>query len=42
MANDQLEQLLDVWMSDRDRGLVRTATEICADNPELVEELDSG
>ncbi len=39
MANDRLEQLLDVWMSDRDRGVVRTATEICADNPELVEEL---
>ena len=39
MANERLEQLLDVWMADRDRGVTRTAIELCADSPELVEEL---
>ena len=39
MANDRLEQLLDAWMSDRDRGVMRTATELCTDSPELSDEL---
>ncbi|MFO0999441.1 MAG: bifunctional serine/threonine-protein kinase/formylglycine-generating enzyme family protein [Planctomycetaceae bacterium] len=39
MANDRLEQLLDLWMADRDCGIIRTASEICTENPELVEEL---
>lgn len=39
MANKKLEQLLDVWLSDRNQGVTRTATELCADSPELVVEL---
>ena len=36
---DRLEQLLDVWMADRDRGVTRAVTELCAEFPELVPEL---
>ncbi|MFO0999443.1 MAG: protein kinase [Planctomycetaceae bacterium] len=39
MSNRKLDELLDVWMSDRDRGVIRTAAELCAETPELVEEL---
>ena len=39
MASEKLDQLLDLWMSDRERGVIRTAAELCAENPELVEEL---
>ncbi|MFM7059500.1 MAG: WD40 repeat domain-containing serine/threonine protein kinase [Planctomycetota bacterium] len=39
MSENQLEHFLDLWMADRDRGITRTAMEVCAGNPELVEEL---
>ena len=39
MNPERIDQLLDVWMADRDRGVMRTAAELCMESPELESEL---
>ena len=39
MPENRLELLLDAWMSDRERGVNRSAAELCAECPELTPEL---
>lgn len=39
MSEERIEELVDLWMSERERGLTRTAGELCQDCPELIPEL---
>lgn len=36
---EQLEQLVELWMSDRDRGITRSVADLCMEFPELETEL---